>query len=193
MTEPKDLGRWHDADSPWRDSSPWNGAGPELIIAAITIGATALAALAVAGWAGFAITAVAAAVLAVAVLRGLAPRSASQIIRKAKDKPAARAIGGYAQRRFVVGTSVSSQAFYETDLRPALEHLLSARLAEHHGINLYAEPSRARAAFCQTRADESVWRWIDPAQAAPPDQRTGQAGGIPRRTLARLVYRLEHL
>jgi hypothetical protein len=141
------------------------------------------------------VVAVAAAVLSVVVLRGLVPRSADYTVRKAKEKPAARSIGGYAQRRFVVGTSVSSNAFYETDLRPALEHLLAARLAEHHGINLYAEPSRARAAFCRTAADESLWRWIDPAQAVPMDVRaaTTQGGGIPRRTLARLVYRLEHL
>ncbi|MGH3165830.1 MAG: hypothetical protein ACRDN0_08035 [Trebonia sp.] len=182
MSEPDDL-------SP----SPWRGARPELIIAAVTAAAAALAALAVAGWTGVAVVAVAAAVLAIVVLRGLAPDLADQTVRKAREKPAARAIGGYAQRRFVVGTSVSSQAFYETDLRPALEHLLAARLAEHHGINLYAEPSRARAAFCQTRTDESIWHWIDPAQAAPLDQRASQTGGIPRRTLARLVNRLEHL
>jgi hypothetical protein len=192
MTEPDSLGS-RDELGPWHDSSPWRGARPELIIASVAVGATALAALAVAGWAGLAVVAVAAAVLAMVVLRGLAPHSAGHMVRKASDKPAARAIGGYAQRRFVVGTSVSSQAFYETDLRPALEHLLAARLAEHHGINLYAEPSRARAAFCQTRADESLWRWIDPATTALPGQHPGQAGGIPRRTLARLVYRLEHL
>jgi hypothetical protein len=187
MTEPRDPAPWHD------DSSPWNGTRPELIIASIAVGAVALAALAVAGWSGLAVVAVAVAVLSVVVLRGLIPRPADHAVRKAKEKPAARSIGGYAQRRFVVGTSISSQAFYETDLRPALEHLLAARLAEHHGINLYAEPSRARAAFCQTRADELVWRWIDPAQAVPMDVRAATAGGIPRRTLARLVYRLEHL
>jgi hypothetical protein len=189
MSEPRDPVPVHDHPSPWHD------ARPELIIAAIAIGAVALAALAVAGWSGLAVVAVAAAVLSVVVLRGLVPRSADYAVRKAKEKPAARSIGGYAQRRFVVGTSISSHAFYETDLRPALEHLLAARLAEHHGINLYAEPARARAAFCQTKADESLWHWIDPAQAVPVDVRTAttQGGGIPRRTLARLVYRLEHL
>lgn len=175
------------------DLSPWHGAGPELVIAAVAVGATALAALAVGGWSGLAVVVIAAAALAMVVLRGLAPRPAGQMVRKAKEKAPTHAIGGYAHRRFVVGTSVSSEAFYETDLRPALEHLLAARLAEHHGINLYAEPSRARAAFCQTRTDESLWHWIDPAQAAPPDQRADTRVGIPRRTLARLVYRLEHL
>ncbi|HSZ41085.1 MAG TPA: hypothetical protein VK817_14115 [Trebonia sp.] len=189
MTEQRHPAPLHD------DSSRWQGARPELIIAAIVVGAVGLAALAVAGWSGLAVVAVGVAALSVVVLRGLVPRSADQTVRKAKEKPVAGSIGGYAQRRFVVGTSISSEAFYESDLRPALEHLLAARLAEHHGINLYAEPSRARAAFCQTRADESVWRWIDPAQAVPMDVRAAaaQGGGIPRRTLARLVYRLEHL
>jgi hypothetical protein len=182
-----------DPGNPSRDPSPWRGAGPELLIAAVTVAATALAALAVTGWPGLAVVAIATAALSMVVLRGLAPRSAPQTVRKTKGKPAARAIGGYAQRRFVVGTSLGSQAFYESDLRPALEHLLAARLAEHRGINLYAEPSRARAAFCQTRADEALWPWIDPAQARTADHRGTAAGGIPRRTLTRLVNRLEHL
>lgn len=173
--------------------SPWHGSGPELVITAVAVGATALAALAVAGWSGLAVVVIAATAIAMVVLRGLTPRPAGETVRKAREKPAARAIGGYAQRRFAVATSVSSQAFYETELRPALEHLLAARLAEHHGINLYAEPSRARAAFCQTPGDESLWPWIDPAQAAPLDQRADTRSGIPRRALARLVYRLEHL
>lgn len=182
-----------DGLSPRPDPGPWDGACPELVITAITVGVTALAALAVAGWAGLAVVAVAVAVIALAVLRVLAPRSAGQSVRKAREKPAARAISGYAQRRFVVGTSLGSQAFYETDLRPALEHLLAARLAERHGINLYAEPSRARAAFCRTRAEEALWPWIDPAQAVPSERHASDEGGISRRTLARLVDRLEHL
>lgn len=175
------------------DRSPWLGSGPELTIAAVMVGVIGLAALAVAGWTGLAVVAVAAATASLLVLRGLAPGSAGQTVRTAKEKPTARAIGGYAQRKFVVGTSLSSRAFYQSDLRPALEHLLAARLAEHHGINLYAEPSRARATFCKTRSDESLWPWIDPAQAVPPGQHAAVKDGIPRRTLARLVYRLEHL
>ena len=82
---------------------------------------------------------------------------------------------------------------YESDLRPALEHILAARLADSRGVNLYTEPERARAAFCRTRADESLWPWIDPLQARYTDRRTAQERGIPRRTLARLITRLEQL
>jgi hypothetical protein len=174
-------------DSPWRD------AGPELLIAAIAVAAVAIAGLATAGWAGLATVAIGTAALSMLVLRGLAPGTAGQLIRKAKEKPAARTIGGYAQRRFVVGTSVSSMAFYQSDLRPALEHLLAARLAEVHGINLYTDPASARRAFCKTRADEALWPWIDPEQAETTQVRGRTASGIPRRTLTRLVDRLEHL
>ncbi|MGH3422592.1 MAG: hypothetical protein ACRDOD_23710, partial [Streptosporangiaceae bacterium] len=173
--------------------SPWRGARPELIIAAVTAAAAALAALAVAGWTGVAVVAVAAAVLAIVVLRGLAPDLADQTVRKAREKPAARAIGGYAQRRFVVATSMTSSPMYELDLRPVLEHILAARLAEKHGVNLYTEPDKAREAFCRTRGDASLWRWIDPAQTLDADERARQRRGIPGRTLSRLITRLEQL
>jgi F0F1-type ATP synthase membrane subunit c/vacuolar-type H+-ATPase subunit K len=172
-------------------ANPWHGAGPELIIAAITVGLAGLAGGAVAGWAGAATALIAAATLAMVVLRGLAPHSAAQSVRRTKDKQVARAITGYAQRRSIVASSLSSRTFYEADLRPVLEHLLAARLAEKHGINLYQDPAAARAAFCRGRADESLWSWIDPAQALQPENRDLLRYGIPRRTLARLINRLE--
>ena len=60
---------------------------------------------------------------------------------------------------------------YESDLRPVLEHILAARLAESAAVNLYTEPAQARAAFCRSRADESLWQWIDPQQALTRDRR----------------------
>jgi hypothetical protein len=174
-------------------ASPWRGAGPELIIAAITVGAAALAGGAVAGWPGMATALIAAASLAIVVLRGLAPRSAAQSIRRAKDKEVARAITGYPQRRFMVKSSLSSRAFYEADLRPILEHLLAARLSENHGINLYQDPAAARAAFCRGRGDEALWAWIDPALALRALDPNMQRYGIPGRTLARIITRLEQL
>ena len=74
-----------------------------------------------------------------------------------------------------------------------LEHILAARLADGHGVNLYTEPDAARQAFCRTRADEALWPWIDPAQALGADDRHRERHGIPRRTLARLITRLEQL
>ena len=131
--------------------------------------------------------------LALLVLRAALPRSAAQTSRRAKDKQTARAIFGYGQRRFIVATSLTSRPLYESDLRPVLEHILAARLAESHGVNLYTEPEAARRAFCRTRADESLWPWIDPGQAINGDERSRLRRGIPRQTLARLITRLEQL
>jgi hypothetical protein len=171
----------------------WRTVVPELVIAAVTVVAATLAAAAVSGWPGAVTVAIATAVIALLVLRALIPRSAAQAQRLKRDRQRARPIHGYAQRRHVVVTSLSSRAMYESDLRPALEHVLAARLAQRHAVNLYTEPEKARQAFCRTRADASVWSWIDPAQALDADARAGQKHGISRRALARLITRLEQL
>ncbi|MGH3278265.1 MAG: hypothetical protein ACRDNW_03915 [Trebonia sp.] len=171
----------------------WRSAQPELVIAAVTVVAGALAGAAVAGWPGVVIVAAVTALIALLLLRGIVPRSAAQVLRLQRDKQRARAISGYAQRRFVVATSFSSRAMYESDLRPVLEHVLAARLAQNHALNLYAEPEAARKAFCRLRGDERLWRWIDPGQALDADERASQSRGIPGRTLARLITRLEQL
>jgi hypothetical protein len=171
----------------------WRPALPELIIAAIAVGAAALAGAAVAGWPGVFIVAAVTAVIALLLLRGIIPRSAAQVLRQKKDKQRARASSGYAQRRFIVTTSLTSRPMYESDLRPVLEHILAARLSENHAVNLYTEPDKARTAFCRTRGDESLWRWIDPRQTLDPDDRANQRHGISGRTLSRLITRLEQL
>jgi hypothetical protein len=173
--------------------SPWRGAVPELAIAGITVTVVTAAAGAVAGWTGAATVAIVTAALAMVVLRGLAPRSAGQTIRLTPDKQVARAITGYAARRSIVASSLSSRAFYEADLRPILEHLLAARLADHHGINLYQDPEAARRAFCRSRGDAALWTWVDPARKLRGDDREMQRVGISRRSLARLINRLEQL
>jgi hypothetical protein len=171
----------------------WRPALPELIIAAVMVAAAALAAAAVAGWPGVAIVTTATAVIALLLLRGVIPRSAADPRRRKQDKQRAHAISGYAQRRFVVAASLSSRPMYESDLRPVLEHILAARLAENHAVNLYTQPAAARKAFCRTRRDDSLWRWIDPEQTLGADERAGQTNGIPGRTLSRLITRLEQL
>ena len=153
----------------------------------------ALAAAAVAGWPGVVVVAAATSVIALLLLRGVMPRSAAQALRQKKDKQRARSISGYAQRRFIVVTSLASRPVYESDLRPVLEHILAARLAEHHSVNLYTDPDAARKAFCRTRGDERLWRWIDPKQALDADERASQKHGIPGRILSRLITRLEQL
>jgi hypothetical protein len=169
----------------------WRPAVPELVIAAVTVTAAALAAAAVSGWPGVVVVGVVTAVIALALLRGIAGRPPAPPLRQKQDKQRARTIAGYGQRRFVVAASLAGRGPYESDLRPVLEHVLAARLAENHAINLYAEPEQARKAFCRARGDADLWRWVDPVQSTGDRERRGH--GIPRRTLARLINRLEQL
>jgi hypothetical protein len=172
----------------------WRPALPELVIAAVAVAAAALAAAAVAGWPGVVVVAAVTAVIALLLLRGIVPRSAAPALRMKRDKQRARAIAGYSQRRFVVATSLTSRPMYESDLRPVLEHILAARLAENHAVNLYTEPDRARQVFCRTRGDETLWGWVNPGQALDVDERNRrQNNAISRWTLARLITRLEQL
>jgi hypothetical protein len=101
---------------------------------------------------------------------------------------------GYSHRRFVVHSAIASRGFYHGELRPVLEHLLAARLAERHGVHLYQDPDAARRLLCRRPRDAGLWPWIDPGTR--PETRAPKAGterGIPRRTLARLIDRLEKL
>jgi hypothetical protein len=167
---------------------PWQGTGPELTIAGAAYVATAAAAYAVAGAGGLAAVSIVAAALAVAAIRALLPGREPEAARTLQDKPVAQAISGYSRRRWAVAHARDTSQFYEHELRPALEHVLAARLAEHHGVNLYHEPARAR----EVVNDAAVWYWIDPAEAQA-EARQRRAAGIPPRTLARLIHRLEQL
>ena len=176
--------------------SQWRRARPEVITAAIIAAAAALAGLAVAGWPGLAVVATVTAAVTLLVLRGLAPRPAPDATRKAAESDTAkRSLTGYSQRRFLVANAITSRAFYDADLRPVLEHLLAARLAERHGVNLYTDPDAARRTFVRTVRDEALWQLIDPAQTpAAPSARQARGGpSIPGQKLAQLIDRLEHL
>ena len=178
--------------------SPWRGAAPELVIAAVLVAVTAAAGYAVASWAGLAVVAVVTAAVAMVVLRVLLPQLTPDESRKARAKAQARPLSGYSHRRFVVQTASSSLGFYQSELRPLLEHLLAARLAERHGINLYQDPDAARRLLCRSPRDADLWDWIapDPKAARPTSTSVRDhtdRRGIPRRTLARLIDRLEKL
>jgi len=174
--------------------SPWRGTKPELVIAAVLAATAAAAGYVMAGWAGFSVVVTAAAAVALAVLRALLPKLPPDQARTARDKPAARPLSGYAQRQYLVETGMSSMAFYNDELRPVLEHLLAARLAQRHGVHLYQDPAAARALLCRDFRDADLWTWIDPA-TRPGESPRGLAeqSGIPKRTLARLIDRLEIL
>jgi hypothetical protein len=172
--------------------SPWRGTAPELVIAVAAVAVVAVAAYATAGWAGLAVVAVAAAAGAMVLLRALLPQLTPDTAKKAQEKQRARTLTGYSHRRFVVHTAMTSQHYYDSELRPVLEHLLAARLAERHGVNLYQDPEAARRVLCRHPRDARLWRWIDPGTR--PQTREGpERRGIPRHTLARLIDRLEKL
>jgi hypothetical protein len=174
--------------------SPWVGTTPELLVAAVLVAAAAVAGYAMAGWPGLAVVAVATAAIAMAVLRILLPQLTPDLAKTAREKPQARTLTGYSHRRFVVRNAMTSEGYYDSELRPVLEHLLAARLAERHDVNLYQDPDAARGLLCRNPRDADLWRWIDPATrpASPPKGVTDKRG-IPRRTLARLIDRLEKL
>jgi len=174
--------------------SPWRGTAPELITAAVAVAAAAVAGYAVAGWAGLAVVAVVTAAAAMVLLRGLLPQLTPDTAKKAQEKPRARTLTGYSHRRFVVHTAMTSGNYYDSELRPVLEHLLAARLAERHGVHLYQDPAAARRLLCRNPRDAGLWQWIDPATRPQATVRGApERRGIPRRTLARLIDRLEKL
>jgi len=174
--------------------SPWTGTGPELVIAGAMIVVAAAAGYVIAGWAGLSVTVTAGTAVAMVVLRYLLPTLTPDEARKAREKPQARPLSGYSHRRYVLRTSIASKGFYQGELRPVLEHLLAARLAERHGVHLYQNPDAARRLLCRHPRDADLWAWIDPGtRPETPARKAGTERGIPRRTLARLIDRLEHL
>ena len=175
-------------------AGPWRGTGPELAIAGAIVVAAALAGYAMAGWAGLSVVAIATTAFAMLVLRGLLSAGTPDEGKKARERRRAQTLTGYSHRRFVVRTAADNLAFYNSELRPVLEHLLAARLAERHGVNLYQDPATARGLLCRNSRDAGLWAWIDPA-TRPRESPRGHSeqAGIPRRTLARLIDRLEQL
>ena len=174
--------------------------GPELVIAALAVTATAVAGYAVAGPGAFALVAVVGAVISLVVARSLVrppplapPAEDVSGPDPAVPAPVLSSFSRQWRRRSRLGDAQASMTAYEAGLRGQLEHLLASRLAERHGISLYDDPAAARQAFTRGNPGyDSLWRWVDPARAATTSA-PGDQPGIPYRTLARLLDRLEHL
>lgn len=173
---------------------------PELIIAAVAVTATAAAGYAVGGPGALALVAVAAAVISLVVLRSLVPplplASSAEDVSGPDPAVPAPVLSSFSRqwrRQSRLSDAQASMTAYEAGLRGQLEHLLASRLAERHGISLYDDPAAARQAFTRGNPGyDSLWRWVDPARPAAPSP-PGDQPGIPYRTLARLLDRLEHL
>jgi hypothetical protein len=174
--------------------SPWRGTTPELVIATLLTAVVAVAGYVTAGWAGLSAVVTVAGAIALAAPRALLPKLTPDQVRTVRQKPAARTLSGYGQLPFLVHTAIASMASYNDELRPVLEHLLAARLAQRHGVHLDKDPAAARALLCGDPRDADLWPWIDPA-TRPEESLRGHAElpGIPRHVLARLIDRLEIL
>jgi len=176
----------------------WRAAAPEICIAVAVAAVAAVAAYAAAGLAGAALAVTCVSVAALVVIWFLAPR-ADRIAAAGPELPAdtesiPATFSGYWRKRAGLIDGTRSMAAYDMELRGTLQHLLAARLAERHGISLHDDPEAARRLLCQGRRDERLWYWVDPARP-PAASRPGARRplGIPPRTLARLIDRLEQL
>jgi len=172
--------------------------GPELTIAAIAVAAVAVAGYALAGPMAVALVAMVSAVAGLILLRYLippAPPAAQGEDLSGPDPavppPVLSTFSGTWRRQSRLADAQAGRAAYEAGLRRQLEHLLASRLAERHGISLYDDPEAARDAFTRGQAGyDGLWTWIDPARPAVTDV---DQPGIPFRTLARIIDRLERL
>jgi hypothetical protein len=172
----------------------WRSAVPELVIAVIFF-----AAVSAAGYAllGPAVPAALATGTAVVIIAGLRSLLAQEPDRPAHDHSggtgftsATMSITGLWRRRAGLSDGVRSMAAYDNGLRPTLQRLLAARLAERHGISLTLDPDLARQMLLRGERDDGLWYWLDPARPASTES---AQPGIPARTLTRLINRLEKL
>ena len=171
----------------------WRACVPELIIAAILIAASTVAVYFYAGLPAAEIIVTVWAVTALVLLRLLVPPPTATAPDEEQDRRGGRGstsfIGFWRKRGLLVDAS-ASMASYDAQLRVTLQHLLAARLAERHGISLYADPAAARRALLTSPGESDLWFWLDPERPAVTEQ--GRRG-IPPRTLAAIIDRLERL
>jgi hypothetical protein len=169
----------------------WAACVPELAAAAFLVlgsctvlylyAGLGLAVYAAAGWA----------VLCIVALPLLIPSAPAELARMESWHGQGRtSFLGFWRKRSLLQEASASMAVYDAELRPALQHLLAARLAERHDVSLYADPAAARRLLDAGSHGQSLWTWLDPQRPAVTDQRRD---GIPPRTLTAIIDRLERL
>jgi hypothetical protein len=177
---------------PAAETGGWKALRPELVITLIMVISTAAAAYGYAGFAAGFGTLTAWAVVILVLLRVLVPVTPAKSASHDEDSQLhsqASYIGFWRKRGVLVDASINMRS-YDADLRPTLQHLLAARLAERHGVSLYADPEAARRLLLAGEPDDALWYWLDPAR--PAEQRSTRQG-IPQRTLTAIIDRLERL
>ncbi len=177
----------------------WRGCVPELTVGALLILATSAAVYAYAGPHAAVFALIIWAVVALVLLRGLAHTAAPPQQQLETWSAAGRAsFTGFWRKRGILASATASMVSYDAELRPTLQHLLAARLAERHDVNLYTDPAAARQlllhgtgrSLLRGGREDQLWYWLDPSRPAETRQRIR---GIPPRTLAAIIDRLERL
>jgi hypothetical protein len=169
----------------------WQECLPELGAAAFLVLTTSLAVYAYAGLGTAVMVLGGWAIAALVLLLALAP-----VASKPLAEPDQRSVRvhssflGFWRKRSMLHDATASMAAYDAEVRPTLQHLLAARLAERHGVSLQADPAAARRLLLPGHGDQALWFWLDPLRPAENDR---DRRGIPPRTLAAIFDRLERL
>jgi hypothetical protein len=169
----------------------WRASAPELAGAAFGVLVTALAVYAYAGPDAAVAVVAGCGVAAIAYVRLLVPAIGRTEIHEALPYgQATTSFLGIWRKHVTVRDATARMTSYDVELRPALQHLLAARLAQRHGVSLYADPAAARRLLLPGPRDDALWPWLDPVRQAETDP---ERPGIPPRTLAAILDRLERL
>ena len=155
-------------------------------VAVVAAACLVAVATAVFGWAGLigalSLVAVVGAVVALSrVPAAPTPRRPSRPGPPVENAP----FRSYRQVAEAMSWAEVSPRHYDLGTRPVLVRLLAARLSDHHGIDLAADPEAARRLV-----GDDVWHWLDADREV---DRRGQPPGLDPATLERIVDRLEHL
>lgn len=170
-------------------SEPGAGSGGPALLARLALpglAAAALLAVLVAGAAGLLVVLTAVTVGAGLVTAlGVPGAPARRTPRRAAAPVDDAAFRAYRQVAEQLSWAAVSPRHYDLVTRPLFARLAASRLADRHGVDLVAEPGRARALL-----GADVWPWVDPSGEPSRDS---QPPGVGRDTLTRIVDRLEQL
>jgi len=177
--------------APGSAASGWQACRLELTIAGLLVLATGAAAFLYAGLSAAVLTVTGWSLVSLAVLRALLPPAAQPLVQQEEWRGHGRAsFIGFWRKRAVIIDATARMTSYDHELRQTLQHLLAARLSERHGVSLYQDPAAARGLLLPGPRDDQLWYWLDPQRPAETDQ---HRRGIPARTLAAIIDRLERL
>jgi len=187
-------------DDPAATADGWRGSVPELTVTVVLILATSAAVYGYAGAGAAVATLIVWAVVVLVLLRGLVTTTASPLVQHQDtwQTTGRSSFTGFWRKHGILTNATASMMSYDAELRPTLQHLLAARLAERHDVNLYQDPLAARRLLLPGTArvgthggrDDQLWYWLDPTR---PAETRPHVKGIPPRTLAAIIDRLERL